>query len=211
MTESLPRQHRQSLGYPWGASLTLPPLPPGVTAPTMLPHVGISLSCAPEPAWGHEPSPPTKLVCAPCTKQNRNQGHGDPILWEPAISVGMSLFQQLQIHTGVPVNALHSCKLCSCFSPCCKCWGSRGVPGVSWNRWYLLPFIFQGRSAPWAELGKSHPWMGLCSRRAPRGQRGTSHAQELLVAQRQGQANPLMRVTMRFDGEQEFVLQSCRF
>lgn len=53
--------------------------------------------------------------------------------------------------------------------------------------------------------------MGPCSRRAPRGQRGTSHAQELLVAQRQGQANPLMLVTRRFDGEQEFVPQSRRF
>lgn len=31
------------------------------------------------------------------------------------------------------------------------------------------------------------------------------------MVQRQGQANPLMLVTMRFDGEQEFVLQSLRF
>lgn len=31
------------------------------------------------------------------------------------------------------------------------------------------------------------------------------------MVQGQGQDNPLMLVTMRFDGEQEFVLQSCRF
>lgn len=31
------------------------------------------------------------------------------------------------------------------------------------------------------------------------------------MAQRQGQANPLMLVTMRFDGEQEFVPQSRSF
>lgn len=31
------------------------------------------------------------------------------------------------------------------------------------------------------------------------------------MVQQQGPANPLMLVTMRFDGEQEFVLQSHRF
>lgn len=34
---------------------------------------------------------------------------------------------------------------------------------------------------------------------------------ELAAVWQQGSANPLMLVTMRFDGEQEFVLQSCRF
>lgn len=34
---------------------------------------------------------------------------------------------------------------------------------------------------------------------------------ELAAVQQQGPANPLMLVTMRFDGEQEFVLQSHRF
>lgn len=89
--------------------------------------------------------------------------------------------------------------------------GARGVPGVSWSRSYLLPFIFQGRSALRAELGESRPRMGPCSWQDPRGLRGRSHARELAVVRRQGPANPLMLVTMRFDGEQEFLPQRHRF
>lgn len=100
----------------------------------------------------------------------------------------------------------------SSFSPHRECQGgARGVPGVSWSRSYLLPFIFQGRSALRAELGESRPRTGPSSRRDPRGLRGTSHAQELAAVWRQGPANPLMLVTMRFGGEQEFVPQSHRF
>lgn len=86
------------------------------------------------------------------------------------------------------------------------------VPGISWSRWYLLPCIFQGCLALQAELGESRPRVGP---RAPGGLRGESHAQagagELAAVWQQGLANLLMLVTMRFDGEQEFVLQSCRF
>lgn len=215
MAEPLPRQHRQSLDYPRDAGLSLPPLPAAVTTPTLLPMLGyLSLEPQNQPGDMSHSHPQTWYV-------HPAQSKTEPETWG-AHPMGTSNTSRNGCILATPNPHWRPCQhpsltqtlqrwLCSCFSPCCRCWGSWGVPGVSWNRSYLLPFIFQGCSAPWAELGESGPGLGPCSRRAPHGQRGMGHAQELVVVQGQGQDNPLMLVTMRFDGEQEFVLQSCRF
>lgn len=70
----------------------------------------------------------------------------------------------------------------------------------------MLPFIFSAGRA----RGVS-PWDGAVQPASPPWAAGYQPCPELAVVRRQGRANPLMLVTMRFDGEQEFVLQSRRF
>lgn len=185
-TNLFPKWCGQSLGCPWDASPTPPPLLPGVTAPTPPhhPHWGTSLE-SPGTELGvtsHHP-PPTQHVHSAQRKQKPEpwgpcqMGTNNACLWNQHILAAPKPRWRprgLLMPFGHVTSAALAAQL---LLPLLRVpGGSRGVPGVCWSRSYLPPFIFQGCSAPRAGLGESHPGTDLSSRRAPRGQRGMSHA-----------------------------------
>lgn len=183
-------------------------------------HIGVSLSRAPELSWGTSAIATHKLgMCVLRKAKQKPETWVSPQMGTSSMYVGDGyILAAPKPHWrpwGLPMPFIHITSAAPATQLLLSLLrvpgGAWGVPGVSWSRLYLLPFIFQGRSAFRAELGESRPPTGPSSWRARHGLWGRSHAWELAVVRRQGLANPLMLVTMRFDGEQEFVPQSCRF